>query len=124
MNDALLTLAVALTSARHGATIANYVAACRLLRCKDKIIGAVAKDMITNDQICIKAKCIINATGPFSDCIRKMDDKNAPNMCIASCGVHITLPGTFLDFTVFGSSSATIFRVFNTDGIRSNTPIQ
>ncbi len=35
---------------------------------------------------------VINATGPFSDSIRKMSDPGATKMIMASAGVHVTLP--------------------------------
>ena len=35
---------------------------------------------------------VINATGPFSDSIRKMSDPDATKMIMASAGVHVTLP--------------------------------
>lgn len=99
MNDALLTLAVVLTAARYGATIANYVAACDIIQCyeegsdKCEIVGVCAKDRISCEMFDIKAKCVINATGPFTDSIRQMDDHYASEMCISSCGTHIILPG-------------------------------
>lgn len=35
---------------------------------------------------------IINATGPFSDGLRKMDDPSIKEIVAPSSGVHITLP--------------------------------
>lgn len=43
----------------------------------------------------IKAKMIINATGPFTDSIRKMDDPTVKEICCPSSGVHIVLPGYY-----------------------------
>ena len=43
----------------------------------------------------VKAKSIINATGPFTDSIRKMDDEASESICSPSTGVHIVLPGYF-----------------------------
>lgn len=43
----------------------------------------------------VKAKCIINATGPFTDHIRKMDDPTVQTICCPSSGVHIVLPGYY-----------------------------
>ena len=40
----------------------------------------------------INAKSVINATGPFTDSIRKMDDQECPIICQPSAGVHIVLP--------------------------------
>ena len=38
------------------------------------------------------AKSVINATGPFTDSVRKMDDKSVPEIVCPSSGAHIILP--------------------------------
>lgn len=40
----------------------------------------------------VKAKCVINATGPYTDTIRKFDDPTIKNICQPSSGIHIILP--------------------------------
>jgi len=40
----------------------------------------------------IKAKCVVNATGPYTDFIRKLDDAKSSKICQPSSGVHIVLP--------------------------------
>jgi glycerol-3-phosphate dehydrogenase len=99
-DDARMCLAVALTAARHGATVTNHVEVQELLKKKDEngqevLCGAKLKDMLTNKEWTVKAKCIINATGPFTDSIRKMDDPAVKEICCPSSGVHIVLPGYY-----------------------------
>lgn len=53
------------------------------------------KDELTGKEWDVKAKCIINATGPFTDSIRKMDDSTIKDICCPSSGVHIVLPGYY-----------------------------
>lgn len=43
----------------------------------------------------MKAKCVINATGPFTDSLRKMDNQETQNICQPSAGVHIVIPGYY-----------------------------
>lgn len=43
----------------------------------------------------MRAKCVINATGPFTDTVRKMDDKDTTAICQPSAGVHIVMPGYY-----------------------------
>uniref|UniRef100_A0A8K9VD72 Glycerol-3-phosphate dehydrogenase, mitochondrial n=1 Tax=Oncorhynchus mykiss TaxID=8022 RepID=A0A8K9VD72_ONCMY len=43
----------------------------------------------------VRAKCVINATGPFTDSLRKMDDGKNTNICQPSAGVHIVIPGYY-----------------------------
>lgn len=99
-DDARMCLAVALTAARHGATVANHVEVQELLKKKDAsgnevLCGAKLRDNLTKKEWTIKAKCIINATGPFTDSIRKMDDPQVKEICCPSSGVHIVLPGYY-----------------------------
>ena len=71
-----MNISVAITSARHGANIANHVSVIDLVKNEEgKLIGAKLKDNITGDEWITKAKSIINATGPFTDAIRKMDNQ-------------------------------------------------
>nr|XP_027221951.1 glycerol-3-phosphate dehydrogenase, mitochondrial-like [Penaeus vannamei] len=96
-NDARMNLSIALTATRLGATIANHTRVVELLRekgedGKEQLCGAKVKDEITGREITVKAKCIINATGPFTDTIRKLDNQATKEICAPSMGVHITLP--------------------------------
>ena len=50
------------------------------------------KDNVTGEEFIAKAKSIINATGPFTDAIRKMDNQEVKDICCPSAGVHIILP--------------------------------
>lgn len=97
-DDARMNLAVALTATRHGATVANHVMVTNLLKSKDEtgravVSGVAVRDEITGKEWSIPAKCVINATGPFTDSIRKMDNPNVKGICCPSSGVHIVLPG-------------------------------
>ncbi|XP_063529469.1 glycerol-3-phosphate dehydrogenase, mitochondrial isoform X2 [Cydia strobilella] len=94
-DDARMNLAIALTAARHGATIANHVSVTKLHKTEGKLSGARVKDEITGKEWDVKAKCIINATGPFTDSIRKMDEPTVKEICCPSSGVHIVLPGYY-----------------------------
>ncbi|CAN9498248.1 unnamed protein product [Ophioblennius macclurei] len=100
-NDARMNLAIALTAARHGATTANYTEVVRLLKTKDpnsgqdKVCGARCRDVITGQEFDVRAKCVINATGPFTDSLRKMDNQKTANICQPSAGVHIVIPGYY-----------------------------
>jgi glycerol-3-phosphate dehydrogenase len=100
MDDARMCLSVALTATRHGATVANHVRVTKLLKEKDssgKLVlrGASLRDEITGKEWDVRAKCIINATGPMTDTIRKMDNPMTKEICCPSSGVHIVLPGYY-----------------------------
>ena len=66
-----------------------------------RLSGAVVRDLVSEkkgkkaDEFRIKAKGVINATGPFTDSIRKMDDQQVEEIVAPSSGVHVMLPGYF-----------------------------
>ncbi|NWU36649.1 GPDM protein, partial [Hylia prasina] len=100
-NDARMNLAIALTAARYGAATANYTEVRHLLKSTDtgsgrqRVCGVRCRDVLTGKEFDVRAKCVINATGPFTDSVRKMDDQEVPNICQPSAGVHIVMPGYY-----------------------------
>ena len=62
------------------------------------VCGAHVRDVVTGEEFDIRAKCVVNATGPFTDAIRKMDDPMDTNICQPSSGVHIVLPDYYRYF--------------------------
>ncbi|XP_028322882.1 glycerol-3-phosphate dehydrogenase, mitochondrial isoform X1 [Gouania willdenowi] len=94
-NDARMNLSIALTAARYGAAVCNYTEVVRLLKHDGKVCGVRCKDLITGQEFDVKAKCVINATGPFTDSVRKMDSQQVENICQPSAGVHIVIPGYY-----------------------------
>ncbi|XP_043966139.1 glycerol-3-phosphate dehydrogenase, mitochondrial isoform X1 [Gambusia affinis] len=100
-NDARMNLAIALSAARHGAAIANYTEVVHLLKTKnqqtgrEKLCGARCRDVLTGKEFDVRAKCVINATGPFTDSLRQMDKQETAKICQPSAGVHIVMPGYY-----------------------------
>ena len=58
----------------------------------DRVCGAHVRDMLTGDEWDVHAKCVVNATGPYTDSIRKMANKESKEICETSSGIHIVLP--------------------------------
>ncbi|NXR47702.1 GPDM protein, partial [Hippolais icterina] len=59
------------------------------------VCGVPCRDVLAGKEFDVRAKCVINATGPFTDSVRKMDDQEVPNICQPSAGVHIVMPGYY-----------------------------
>lgn len=96
-DDARLLINLVATAAAQGATLCNYVKVVRLLKGADGFAsGVVAQDQLGAGEWSLRAKVVVNATGPFSDAVRRMDDAEAPNHIAPSQGVHIVLPQRFL----------------------------
>ncbi|KAI8328917.1 FAD dependent oxidoreductase-domain-containing protein [Chlamydoabsidia padenii] len=95
-NDARMNVALAITAAYHGATVANHCEVMDLTKNdQGHVNGAILKDTLTGDQWTVKAKGVINATGPFTDGLRKMDDNTNAEIVAPSSGVHIILPNYY-----------------------------
>lgn len=60
---------------------------------EERICGARVKDKITGEEWNIKAKTVVNATGPFVDALRDKDArKPLAKMISPSSGTHVVLP--------------------------------
>ncbi len=96
-DDTRLLIDMAITASDHGACLLNHFGVTGLIAGDDgKLVGAQATDRETNETHRISAKCIVNATGPFCDSIRKLDDVKCADLVAASQGVHLVLSSRFL----------------------------
>jgi len=99
-NDSRMNISLAMTAAMYGATMANHVEVTGLEKdANGKLCGARVRDLIptrdgkTESEFTVRAKGIVNATGPFSDAITHMDEPKMRDMVAPSLGVHVMLPG-------------------------------
>jgi glycerol-3-phosphate dehydrogenase len=91
-DDARLTLANARAAHDAGATVVSRVEVNRLLLDTGAVRGACARDVLTGRTIDITARMVVNATGPWSDTIRRLADPDATPSVRGTKGVHIALP--------------------------------
>ncbi|KAG9296312.1 hypothetical protein G9A89_014904 [Geosiphon pyriformis] len=95
-NDARMNVALALTAIANGAVIANHAEVIGLIKNeKGEVNGARVKDTLTGEELNVKAKGVINATGPFTDTLRSMENPRAENIVAPSSGVHVVLPNYY-----------------------------
>ena len=101
-NDSRMNVSIAVTAALYGATVANHTEVTSLIKDDSgRLCGATVKDCVAErdgkpaEDITIRAKCIVNCTGPFTDSIRKMDDQKCKEIVAPSSGVHVILPGYY-----------------------------
>ncbi|HEP1388392.1 type 1 glycerol-3-phosphate oxidase [Streptococcus dysgalactiae subsp. equisimilis] len=92
-NDARLVIENIKRANRDGALIASHVKAEDfLLDDKGQIIGVKARDLLSDQEIIIKAKLVINTTGPWSDEIRQFSHKGQPiHQMRPTKGVHLVV---------------------------------
>ncbi len=94
-DDARMNVALATTAADQGADILNHASVEALMHENGKVAGATILDHETGQRAHVKARAVINATGPFADAIRRMDDPDIEPMLTASSGIHIVLDQRF-----------------------------
>ncbi len=95
-DDARLAIDMAQTAAALSATVLNYVRVTELTKTNDLVRGLRAVDEETGKEIALEGRVVVNATGPFSDALRAIDDAEARPMIRPSQGVHIVLDRSFL----------------------------
>ena len=96
-DDSRLLINLMQTAADHGATVLNYFPVVSLRKDADDFIdGVVAVDSETSERFDLAAKVVVNATGIFTDEIRRMADPTASTMIAPSQGIHLVLDGSFL----------------------------
>ena len=96
-NDSRMNMALIMTAVRHGATIANHVEVTQLDKDPDTgtLKGAVVRDTLTGESWPVRARGIVNATGPFSDSLLTLDNPSYQPIVQPAAGVHITLPSYY-----------------------------
>ncbi|XP_049850720.1 glycerol-3-phosphate dehydrogenase, mitochondrial-like [Schistocerca gregaria] len=133
MDDSRLNVALAMTAAMRGASMANHVEVIELLKevkdmklekdrlvsprlegvegsipevlkdemkgvelekekKLDRVVGARVRDNLTNETWEIYADLVVNATGPYVDKVRRMDDESVVPLVMPSSGTHLVLP--------------------------------
>ncbi|HAG17257.1 MAG TPA: FAD-dependent oxidoreductase [Bacteroidales bacterium] len=95
-DDARLLINLAQTAEEQGACVLNYFKADQLIKENDLIKGLEISDTENGEKYHVYAKAIINATGVFSDSIRKMDEPDCKPVISGSQGIHLVLNARFL----------------------------
>ncbi|XP_030561652.1 glycerol-3-phosphate dehydrogenase, mitochondrial [Drosophila novamexicana] len=97
LDDARMCLALAMTAAKHGATVANYVRlhelmpptgdnGCRTVR---------VEDTVNDSCFTINSRVVINSTGANTDVVRQLDDSGVSPISVPKMGTHVALPSYY-----------------------------
>jgi len=96
VDDARHTVAVVRTAHRHGAAIAASAQVVGLLRDGGRVTGARVRDVETGDELEVRARQVVNATGVWTDQVE--DLAGAAGLHVrASKGVHLLVPRDRID---------------------------
>ncbi len=96
-DDSRLLINLVQTAAEQGATLLNYERVTGFTVGPDGFVdGVVAVDEESGRELRVGTRVVINATGPFSDGVRRLIDPGAAPMIAPSQGVHLVFDRSFL----------------------------
>jgi glycerol-3-phosphate dehydrogenase len=99
-DDTRLLINLVATAAEQGATLLNYAKVTGLHKGGDGIVSGLSwQNVETGETFSARAKVVVNATGAFSDSVRRLADPDAKKMIAPSQGAHIILDRSFLPGT-------------------------
>ena len=90
-DDARLVVATARSAIHQGALVSNYMAVTGLERTAGRVVGAQLEDRLTGERGVIRASVVVNASGPWADQVRRLEDAGAAPLLQPTKGVHVVV---------------------------------
>lgn len=91
-NDARLTLETIKSAARSGARVANYAEVVAIRPDSDGGARATVHDLADDGRLEVRARCVVNAAGPWFDVVNQLVDAGAPRATQLTRGIHVVVP--------------------------------
>ncbi len=91
-DDAHLVLANLRAAAGLGAAALNHARVEAILTEGGRAVGVEAECRLTGRRVRVRARCVVNAAGPWVEAVRRLEDEQAPPLLHLSKGVHIVVP--------------------------------
>jgi glycerol-3-phosphate dehydrogenase len=95
-DDTRLAIALLRTAMDHGAIALNYAPVTGLIKESGRVAGVAARDTESGEELQLRGRAVINATGVFADSVRRMDEPHIEAMLSPSQGIHLVLDRAFL----------------------------
>ena len=95
-DDARFAVELARAAVARGAVVLNHARVERFLDDAGRVAGAVVRDLERGDEIEIRARVVVNATGVHADSVRHLWRASAPSLLRMSRGAHVVLERSFL----------------------------
>jgi glycerol-3-phosphate dehydrogenase len=98
-DDARLVIATLRSALAHGAGARNYVEATGLVVAGGRVAGIEARDLLSGERDTLRARLVINATGPWADQVRRLERPEAPPLLRLTRGSHLMVRRSRLGHT-------------------------
>nr|WP_255216392.1 glycerol-3-phosphate dehydrogenase/oxidase [Pseudenhygromyxa sp. WMMC2535] len=95
-DDARLVIANMRAAVASGARVINHAPVVGLLRSGDRATGVELRCALTNAEVTVQGKVIVNATGPWVEALQKYENPDAAPLLHLSKGIHISIPASKL----------------------------
>lgn len=96
-DDARLLINMVTTAHEQGAAVLNYAPVTAFHTSTDGLVEAITfHDVESGRELRVSARVVVNATGAFSDAVRRLADQDATSMIAPSQGVHLVFDRSFL----------------------------
>src|SRR5256884_3045831 len=102
-DDARLVIATMRSAAHAGALVANYAEVTSLIKPDGRVGGATVRDELTGRTSTVRALVVVNATGPWVDRVRRLDDAGSELLLRPTKGVHVAVPRKRVGHTQAGT---------------------
>ena len=89
INDSRWTMEVIKDGVAHGGVAVNYSPVTQLLKEEHQIVGARVCDELRANQFDVHSRAVVNATGIFSDDVKRFDGKDTRKHKRLSKGTHL-----------------------------------
>ncbi|TPQ18187.1 glycerol-3-phosphate dehydrogenase/oxidase [Streptomyces sporangiiformans] len=94
MNDSRMALMTVRAAVESGAVVLNHAEVTGLRFTRGRVTGAELRDRLDGSEFGVSARLVLNATGPWVDHLRRMEDANAAPSIRLSKGAHLVLKRT------------------------------
>ena len=95
-DDTRLGWALVRTAANLGCVAVNYAEATGLVESRGMVKGVRMRDLLGGGEWVARGAVVVNATGPFADSVRQLDEPGLGPRVVLSRGAHIVVSSAFL----------------------------
>ena len=106
-----------LAAREQGAKVTNYLRVTGYLQEGSRVTGLAVEDQLTGETGRIRARVVVNATGPWLDSSLDMLQKNRPPLVRRTMGIHLATPRGTNNALVLFASDGRLFFVIPWNGL-------